>query len=352
MQAQFSTAALLACAEAGITLIFIANGAIRARLLGIPGTRQQTRQRLIDLQFLPDWRDRYNRWRWVTEWWVIDRLRPRLGIPARLAHLAEIQAWLRFEVQRHCDPDTDATSYRWLAELSHAWMTEQTQAMGFGAQSELWLDAARTWLATGPLSMPGTWSRCAWAGCAPAPKPLGMSSGRPTQYAVGIWFASTKPTPPRARPTGPRHPRPPAPLAGGTGLSAPSRHRPGLPPCPSTPDVRLYLIAYDIADPKRLNRVHRYLVGGPTGPILRVHGPHLPQGPAFLLTGLRHLIDPKEDDIRAYPLPKRLDYTHLGRQLFPDGVILENARFPEFRLLQGLEDGRRRAPNRQRLHLF
>ena len=140
-QAQFSTAALLACAEAGITLIFIANcGAIRARLLGIPGTRQQTRQRLIDLQFLPDWRDRYNRWRWVTEWWVIDRLRPRLGIPARLAHLAEIQAWLRFEVQRHCDPDTDATSYRWLAELSHAWRTEQTPARGFGARSELWLD--------------------------------------------------------------------------------------------------------------------------------------------------------------------------------------------------------------------
>lgn len=84
-----------------------------------------------------------------------------------------------------------------------------------------------------------------------------------------------------------------------------------------------YVVAYDIADPKRLMRVHR---------CLREQGLPL-QYSVFnvcltekqlrsLLDQLDGLIEPCEDDIRVYPLPERRDCRMLGRQMFPDDVML------------------------------
>lgn len=86
---------------------------------------------------------------------------------------------------------------------------------------------------------------------------------------------------------------------------------------------QLYLIAYDIADPKRLTRTHRLLkkAGLPlqysvfTTVMSRVRLNKL-------LDAIGGIIDPREDDVRCYALPSTLEYKTIGRQYFPDDVLL------------------------------
>lgn len=86
-----------------------------------------------------------------------------------------------------------------------------------------------------------------------------------------------------------------------------------------------YLICYDIAHPRRLGRVFRYLKKRA-----------LPlQYSVFLFSGddrqlercleaAVKLIDPAEDDLRAYPLPKRGFKERLGKAALPEGIRLSN----------------------------
>ena len=86
---------------------------------------------------------------------------------------------------------------------------------------------------------------------------------------------------------------------------------------------RLHLLAYDIADPRRLGRVHRHMRrrGIPVQYSVFVVNLNKP-GLMALMAELRELFDPQEDDIRIYPLPGRPEVKHLGRQLLPEGVML------------------------------
>ena len=87
--------------------------------------------------------------------------------------------------------------------------------------------------------------------------------------------------------------------------------------------LRLHLLAYDIADPKRLVQVHR---------TVRRHGLPLQYSvfivPATaaqldgLLAELAGIIEPAADDIRVYPLPKDPDIIHYGRQWLAEGIQL------------------------------
>lgn len=88
-------------------------------------------------------------------------------------------------------------------------------------------------------------------------------------------------------------------------------------------DPRLCLVCYDIAEPKRLVRTHRFLkkMGLPLQYSVftaRLDDTRL----RILLEGLSLCIDAREDDVRVYPLPSRLDRVCLGRQIFPAGVML------------------------------
>jgi len=87
--------------------------------------------------------------------------------------------------------------------------------------------------------------------------------------------------------------------------------------------TKLHLLAYDIANPARLQQVHRtvrqagiplqysvFLVPG-TAPDIEL-----------LLRELDEIIEPKEDDIRVYPLPSRLQAYRYGRQQLPFGLDL------------------------------
>lgn len=82
-----------------------------------------------------------------------------------------------------------------------------------------------------------------------------------------------------------------------------------------------FIVCYDIGDPKRLGRLHRFLKQRAV-PL---------QYSVFLFSGddrqLDRLldkaaayIDPKVDDLRAYPLPVRGFKARLGKPALPEGV--------------------------------
>lgn len=83
-----------------------------------------------------------------------------------------------------------------------------------------------------------------------------------------------------------------------------------------------YLVCYDIADPKRLGRVFRFMKG---------RGIHLQYSVfhcsltwpelATLKEKLERMINKKEDDVRIYPLPSGFKVTVMGcGDRVPDGV--------------------------------
>ena len=85
--------------------------------------------------------------------------------------------------------------------------------------------------------------------------------------------------------------------------------------------IRETIICYDIADPKRLGRIHRCLK--------RQAMPF--QYSVFLFVGddrqlqrcldeLAAIMDPAHDDIRAYTLPKRGLRINMGQPTLPEGI--------------------------------
>ncbi len=86
---------------------------------------------------------------------------------------------------------------------------------------------------------------------------------------------------------------------------------------------RLYLISYDIADPHRLARVARCLEHDACRVQYSVFvGEFRRAELEALLARLARLIEPRADDIRAYPLPGVAEVALLGRQMFADEVML------------------------------
>ncbi|MCA1973121.1 MAG: CRISPR-associated endonuclease Cas2 [Caenispirillum sp.] len=85
--------------------------------------------------------------------------------------------------------------------------------------------------------------------------------------------------------------------------------------------ARAYVIGYDIADPRRLGRIHREM--------LRHACPI--EYSVFLLVGteqareaclaqMQQLMDRREDDVRCYPLPARGLQLRIGRATLPAGI--------------------------------
>lgn len=85
----------------------------------------------------------------------------------------------------------------------------------------------------------------------------------------------------------------------------------------------LYLICYDIADPRRLAQVARCLTRAAARVQYSVFvGDFSELELDVLLRELDDIIDAREDDIRAYPLPERGEVAVLGRQIFPEDILL------------------------------
>jgi CRISPR-associated protein Cas2 len=110
---------------------------------------------------------------------------------------------------------------------------------------------------------------------------------------------------------------------------------------------RPYLLAYDIADPKRLGRVHRTVRG--SGMALQ-YSVFLVVGTTRdldqLLAALDDIIKPSRDDIRVYPLPMQFDAEQYGRQWLPSGIDLPaDANLTQALLAMVAEQDRRAAEN-------
>lgn len=140
-RAEFTTDALLACADRGISLVFLADdGEVRARVLGMPGERQELRQRMLDLMARPDWRELYRDWLYAVERQTVISVRRKLRAPERIGTPKQLRAWSETQAVRLSDTDTAARTRRWLRELGFAWMLNHGQQLGLGAQSELLQD--------------------------------------------------------------------------------------------------------------------------------------------------------------------------------------------------------------------
>lgn len=90
---------------------------------------------------------------------------------------------------------------------------------------------------------------------------------------------------------------------------------------------RAWLVAYDIADERRLSRLHRFL---------KKHAVPVQYSVFYfegssvqlcrLLDDIAKRIDPQEDDVRAYPMPDDPQYYTLGRGSLPLSGALYSGR--------------------------
>jgi CRISPR-associated protein Cas2 len=89
-------------------------------------------------------------------------------------------------------------------------------------------------------------------------------------------------------------------------------------------DVKTWLLAYDIAEPRRLRRVHRIVRRA--GASVQYSAYSITASDAALddvLLRLRGVIAVEADDVRAYHLPARCRVWTLGRQCMPEGVDVD-----------------------------
>lgn len=86
---------------------------------------------------------------------------------------------------------------------------------------------------------------------------------------------------------------------------------------------RGWLVTYDIANPKRLGRLHRFLVKQATPiqySVFHFEGSAAQMG--RLMADIEKRIDPKQDDVRAYLLPEPIQIDTLGRGGLPHQTYL------------------------------
>lgn len=88
-------------------------------------------------------------------------------------------------------------------------------------------------------------------------------------------------------------------------------------------DDHRWLLAYDIRDRRRLQRVHRTVAADA---LMLQRSLYLFRGSETRmrpwLDRVRERIDPRHDDLRLYPLPAKAQWWHFGKPLFPDGMAL------------------------------
>ncbi len=98
--------------------------------------------------------------------------------------------------------------------------------------------------------------------------------------------------------------------------------------------LRGWLITYDITEPRRLIRLHRFLVRQATPvqySVFHFEGSAAQMG--RLMADIARRIDSRTDDVRAYQLPERLNIDILGRGGLPGDTLLLSDASPELQLL-------------------
>lgn len=88
-------------------------------------------------------------------------------------------------------------------------------------------------------------------------------------------------------------------------------------------ETRHHIIAYDIGDPRRLRRIHRYLKKRAMPIQYSVFLIHCNKvNLEEIINDLDSMIDPNADDIRFYTLPKKVEIITIGQQGLGEGLFL------------------------------
>lgn len=133
---EWSTAALLACAERGITVTFLhSDGRVRAYLFGEASERESLFQRLRDFLDRADWRERYQDWQRAmtsrARRVVLRQLGEEVSVPVTAA---ELEAWLRLLKRAWVTATVCDYSERRLRGLCQALAAEELAAAGLNAE--------------------------------------------------------------------------------------------------------------------------------------------------------------------------------------------------------------------------
>ena len=100
--------------------------------------------------------------------------------------------------------------------------------------------------------------------------------------------------------------------------------------------LRAWLIAYDVADPRRLQRVHHFLLKQAIPVQFSLFaGVFSDQRLRATFLASAAFLNSSHDDLRAYPLPKLCDSTLFGPGAAPGGISLPSPGTPLWRILQG-----------------
>lgn len=86
-------------------------------------------------------------------------------------------------------------------------------------------------------------------------------------------------------------------------------------------EPRNWLIAYDIADPRRLGRVHRFLCEHAVPVQYSLFTTRCtPMKLGVIRAGLARIVNADEDDVRMYPVPEPAHLTVYGKKALPEGL--------------------------------
>lgn len=135
--AEFTTEALLACGEYGITVVFLdQDGDPLVRLMGQPGERQVLHQRLLDLFDRPDGADRYRDWLRAERRRASSQVLARLGLDAQVHNHEQARLRLESVAATLGSPEDIVHSRQFLRALAMAWAVNHIRQLGIGAGSE------------------------------------------------------------------------------------------------------------------------------------------------------------------------------------------------------------------------
>lgn len=92
--------------------------------------------------------------------------------------------------------------------------------------------------------------------------------------------------------------------------------------------TRNWLIAYDIADSRRLQRVHRFLCQHAVPVQYSAFATRSsPMKLGLIRAGLAGIVDERDDDVRIYPVPEPAHLTVYGKKALPGGPERHRRRF-------------------------
>jgi hypothetical protein len=134
----WSTRALLACAERGIGVLFVeTDGAVAARLLGRPGARDELLHRFTEFMLLPQAPERYAHWllgmrRRLAYWACM-----KLDAPAAVRDPRNARQWLERQAAAYAGRRGAERTRHWLRALAYQRTEAHLADLGFGAATEL-----------------------------------------------------------------------------------------------------------------------------------------------------------------------------------------------------------------------